>query len=171
MEHSPADDPLARRPEALGESTIVGHEHHGAGEAIERHLELFDRLQRSGVPAAPIHSVPEVVQDAQVRHSGMLRPVPHEGRDGYWETLIPLRFDGERLPERSPPPERPTPDDIGFLTLDELLTGWLGRLRGTELVTLSACDTARGVTQGDSVMALPMSFLVAGAETVIASSR
>ncbi len=66
-------------------------------------------------------------------------------------------------------PERPTVDDIGFLTLKELIKQWPGRLKGTELVTLSACDTGRGVAKGDSVMALPLGFFAAGAETVVAS--
>ncbi len=66
-------------------------------------------------------------------------------------------------------PDKPTPDDIGFLTLDELFQRWLGRLDGTELVVLSACDTGRGVQRGGSMMTLPLGFFAAGAETVIAS--
>jgi CHAT domain-containing protein len=66
-------------------------------------------------------------------------------------------------------PETPTPDDIGFLTLEELTSGWFGRLDGTDLVTLSACDTGRGQAIGDSVMSLPLGFFAAGAETVVAS--
>ena len=69
---------------------------------------LFDRLREFGVPAAPVQTVPEVVADPQVQESGMLRPAPHEGRDDHWETVLPLRFDGARLPPRPPPPKRPT---------------------------------------------------------------
>ncbi len=66
-------------------------------------------------------------------------------------------------------PDEPTPDDIGFLTLQEIIGRWAGKLDGTELVVLSACDTALGVAKGDSVMALPLGFVVCGAETVVAS--
>ena len=66
-------------------------------------------------------------------------------------------------------PQEPTPDDIGLLTLEEILSTWGAQLRGSELVTLSACDTGRGVQQGDTVMALPLGLFVAGAESVLAS--
>jgi tetratricopeptide (TPR) repeat protein len=66
-------------------------------------------------------------------------------------------------------PETPTPDDIGFLTLDYMIRGWRGKLKGCELVVLSACDTQRGVKVGDTVMVLPWGFMYAGAPTVVAS--
>ncbi len=66
-------------------------------------------------------------------------------------------------------PESPSPDDIGFLTLDELLSHWLGKLKGCELAVLSACDTGRGIKRGDSVMMLPLGFHAAGVPTVVAS--
>jgi len=66
-------------------------------------------------------------------------------------------------------PETPSSGDIGFLTLDELMSRWVNRLDGCALVVLSACDTGRGVARGDSVMALPLGFFAAGAETVVAS--
>lgn len=66
-------------------------------------------------------------------------------------------------------PERPTISDTGFLTLEDLLDTWVGLLRGTELVVLSACDTGRGEQVGDTTMTLPLGFFVCGAESVIAS--
>lgn len=66
-------------------------------------------------------------------------------------------------------PATPSLDDLGFLRLEDLIRGWRGALRGTELVVLAACDTQRGVKRGDSVMALPSRFFYAGAPTVIAS--
>ncbi|MFG0275308.1 MAG: CHAT domain-containing protein [Phycisphaerales bacterium] len=66
-------------------------------------------------------------------------------------------------------PDEPTLEDIGFLTLEEVMGEWLGALRGCELVTLSACDTGLGVAQGDTVMSLPLGFLAAGADSVLAS--
>ncbi|MBK8269921.1 MAG: CHAT domain-containing protein [Planctomycetes bacterium] len=58
---------------------------------------------------------------------------------------------------------------MGFLTLDELIRSWRGRLKDCDLVVLSACDTQRGIKKGDSMMALPWGFFYAGAPTVIAS--
>ncbi len=66
-------------------------------------------------------------------------------------------------------PATPTPDDIGFLTLDHLIRKWRGKLKDCDLVVLSACDTQRGVKKGDSIMALPWGFFYAGAPTVVAS--
>ncbi|MFG0275306.1 MAG: tetratricopeptide repeat protein [Phycisphaerales bacterium] len=66
-------------------------------------------------------------------------------------------------------PAEPTIDDIGFLTLGEILEHWGGQLRGVELVTLSACDTGRGIRQGGTDMGLPLGLLVGGADTVLAS--
>ena len=66
-------------------------------------------------------------------------------------------------------PHEPSPEDIGFLTLEEIL-GTLGpQLKGSEMITLSACDTGRGVQRGDTMMSLPLGLLIAGAETVVAS--
>lgn len=66
-------------------------------------------------------------------------------------------------------PNRPSADDIGFLTLEDMLGSWGGKLQGVELVTLSACDTGQGIKQGDTVIALPLGLLACGAETVVAS--
>lgn len=66
-------------------------------------------------------------------------------------------------------PQTPSPDDIGFLTLDDLIRKWRGKLSDCDLVVLSACDTQRGVKVGDSIMALPWGFFYAGAPSVIAS--
>ncbi|HMN96544.1 MAG TPA: CHAT domain-containing protein [Phycisphaerales bacterium] len=66
-------------------------------------------------------------------------------------------------------PTTPTVDDIGFLTLAELVEEWPGALRGTELVVLSACDSAAAETGGESPIGLPLGFLAAGAANVIGS--
>ncbi|TWT44345.1 photosystem I assembly protein Ycf3 [Phycisphaerae bacterium RAS1] len=66
-------------------------------------------------------------------------------------------------------PEKPTPDDVGFLRLDDLIGRWGGKLKGCELVVLSACDTQRGIQKGDSSFSLPLGFFFAGAKTVVAS--
>lgn len=66
-------------------------------------------------------------------------------------------------------PDTPSPEDNGFLTLEQLLTGAFGTLQGTQLVVLSACATAQGIEQGDTDMMLPMGFLALGANTVVAT--
>lgn len=66
------------------------------------------------------------------------------------------------------PPE-PTPEDNGFVTLEDILSTWGARLNGSELVVLSACDTGRGVQQGDTSLSLPLGLFICGTETVIAS--
>ena len=67
------------------------------------------------------------------------------------------------------PPGAPTPEDIGFLRLEDLIRSWRSRLSDCELVVLSACETQRGIRIGDSRMALPVGFFYAGAPAVVAS--
>lgn len=79
-----------------------------AGKTIEfTSDELFERLREFGVPVAPIHTVPQVVTDPQVVESEMLREGVDPDREGYWETLLPMRFGGRRMAQRPPPPKRP----------------------------------------------------------------
>jgi hypothetical protein len=63
--------------------------------------------------------------------------------------------------------EDPVLLDDGRLTAYEV-SGW--DLRGTELVTLSACDTAQGTyQQGEGILGLRRAFAVAGAQTQVMS--
>jgi CHAT domain-containing protein len=67
-------------------------------------------------------------------------------------------------------PTVPAVGDDGFLTLVDLFGRWQGRLDGTDLVVLSACDSARGREQRhEGAYALPWGFLFAGARAVVAS--
>ncbi|OQZ02014.1 MAG: hypothetical protein B6D36_13560 [Planctomycetes bacterium UTPLA1] len=67
-------------------------------------------------------------------------------------------------------PPNPTSDDYGFLRLEDLLFRWGGKLEGTELVVLSACQSARGpLASGEGMVALTWGFLYAGADAVVAS--
>jgi CHAT domain-containing protein len=67
-------------------------------------------------------------------------------------------------------PQRPAPDDFGFLTLVDLFDNWWGRLGATELVVLSACRTQCGRMEGgEGVFSIPWGFMYAGSPAVIAS--
>lgn len=60
--------------------------------AIPR-VEWLERLQRIGVPCAPVNAVPEVLAEPQVQALAMVQPVPGED---FSLVAMPLSFDGER---------------------------------------------------------------------------
>ncbi len=68
-----------------------------------------------------------------------------------------------------------TAQDTGLLTLEDLFDHWGGKLSGTELVVLSACDS-QGIDSGkgnavtdEGVFGLPWGFWYAGCPAVVAS--
>ena len=63
--------------------------------------DWVERLDAVGVPAAPLQTVSEVLAHDQTQAVDMVRPLP-DGRMSL--VALPLRFDGERLPFRRPPP-------------------------------------------------------------------
>jgi len=67
------------------------------------------------------------------------------------------------LPEGSETP------GAAYLSLDDLIRNWGGRLNGCDLVVLSACDTQVGVILGESRVALSWGFFFAGADSVLVS--
>lgn len=58
-----------------------------------KRTEWLDRLQRIGVPCAPVNSIPEVLDEPQVKAMGMVQAVPGED---FSLVAMPLSFDGER---------------------------------------------------------------------------
>lgn len=73
--------------------------------------EWVDRLDRVGVPSAPMQGVTEVLAHAQTRAVDMVRPLA----DGSMSLVsLPLRFDGERLPFRAAPPALGADNDSVF---------------------------------------------------------
>ncbi|MDF1702987.1 MAG: CHAT domain-containing protein [Planctomycetota bacterium] len=67
-------------------------------------------------------------------------------------------------------PRLPVPGDDGFLTFADLLGRWRARLKHTELVVLSACDSQRGRLEADEgMLSLPLGFSFAGCPRVIGS--
>jgi crotonobetainyl-CoA:carnitine CoA-transferase CaiB-like acyl-CoA transferase len=66
--------------------------------------DLLDRLERAGVPAAPILTVDRVAADPQTETSGMFAPAPHPRLPDYRAVAMPVRWDGARPdPGRVPP--------------------------------------------------------------------
>ncbi|MCL1962215.1 MAG: CoA transferase [Desulfovibrionaceae bacterium] len=63
--------------------------------------ELAGRLQRAGVPAAPVLGIAEVARDAHARHRGMVID-----RDGYHGSGFPIKFSRTPSRLRMLPPKR-----------------------------------------------------------------
>jgi crotonobetainyl-CoA:carnitine CoA-transferase CaiB-like acyl-CoA transferase len=58
--------------------------------------EVLERLQRSGVPCAPIQTLDKVAAEPQTEASGMLIPAKHPRIPEYRAVGLPIRWDGER---------------------------------------------------------------------------
>jgi crotonobetainyl-CoA:carnitine CoA-transferase CaiB-like acyl-CoA transferase len=66
--------------------------------------EILSRLERAGVPTAPIQRMDQVAAHPQTEAAGMLREVKHPRVPDYRPTALPIRWDGERpAPSRVPP--------------------------------------------------------------------
>jgi crotonobetainyl-CoA:carnitine CoA-transferase CaiB-like acyl-CoA transferase len=66
--------------------------------------ELIATLEATGVPCAPINTVPEVFSDPQVQHRRMLRNLPHPTAGEVPQVVSPLNFSNEPLAfDRAPP--------------------------------------------------------------------
>jgi len=66
--------------------------------------EVLDRLQRAGIPSAPINTLDRIVAEAQTEASGMLVPAKHPRLADYRALGLPIRWDGERPPITRVPP-------------------------------------------------------------------
>ena len=68
------------------------------------------------------------------------------------------------------PPRVPIAGNDGSLSLGDLLERWRSRLKGTELVVLSACNSHSGkLDANEGMLALPWGFCFAGARSCISS--
>ena len=75
--------------------------------AVTRALDSADvlvRLQRAGVPCAPINTLDKILAERQTEASGMLAPVKHPRLPDYKALGLPIRWDGERSPVTRVPP-------------------------------------------------------------------
>ena len=66
--------------------------------------EWQERLNSAGVPAAPVADVADVVNAPQTNALEMIQPLAHPRIPELRLAALPLSFDGERAPHRSPPP-------------------------------------------------------------------
>jgi formyl-CoA transferase/CoA:oxalate CoA-transferase len=67
-------------------------------------VEVLERLQRAGVPCAPILTLDKVAAEPQTVASGMLVPAKHPRLPDYRAVGLPIRWDGERPPVARVPP-------------------------------------------------------------------
>lgn len=63
--------------------------------------EWLQRLEKAGVPCAPINTLRQVLDDPQTAAAGILQRVPGIEMD---HVGLPLRFDGQRPPQPGPAP-------------------------------------------------------------------
>ncbi len=78
------------------------------GEVIARHdrAPLLELLHKHDVPATPVNTVPQVLQDAQTGARGIVQRVQHPRLGDIPIVSMPLTFGGERPPVRLPAPAR-----------------------------------------------------------------
>ena len=58
--------------------------------------EILARLERAGVPCAPINTLDKILAEPQTEASGMLVPAKHPRLPDYRAVAMPVRWDGER---------------------------------------------------------------------------
>jgi crotonobetainyl-CoA:carnitine CoA-transferase CaiB-like acyl-CoA transferase len=78
----------AQRVRNIGELSALLRESFGRWQRAE----LIAALDRAGVPCGAINAVPEVFEDPQVRHRGMLKHVPHPCGVDVPQLASPIRF-------------------------------------------------------------------------------
>jgi crotonobetainyl-CoA:carnitine CoA-transferase CaiB-like acyl-CoA transferase len=83
---------------------------------VHKTTDLLERLRAAGVPAAPIHSMDQVLQSPQTEASGMLVGAAHPRLPDYRSIGLPVQWDGRRPEVRRVPPR------LGEHTADVLTT-------------------------------------------------
>ena len=157
-------------------------------------IETIGRLASGRGFAVSLHAGKEVTEDSLMQISsprflhiathGIILPLPRSQRTNTF-VAIPAEFrremDRELLPYRAalgfggmnPGLDSWTTTGIAEPRPDGLLTGFEASqlvLNGTELVTLSACDSGSGaISPGEGVFSMRRSFHLAGSRQVVAS--
>ncbi len=69
----------------------------------DRH-DWLELLAEAGVPAGPINTIPEALDEPQVRHRGMVRDYQHPAAESVRLVMSPFRFDRQPTNNDRPPP-------------------------------------------------------------------
>jgi crotonobetainyl-CoA:carnitine CoA-transferase CaiB-like acyl-CoA transferase len=72
--------------------------------AAKPHDFWMQKLDRHDVPSAPVHSIPEVIDDPEVRHLGAFHQLEHPRYGKMTALHRPWRINGERESDPLPPP-------------------------------------------------------------------
>lgn len=67
--------------------------------------DLLERLGAAGVPCSAVNSVPDLVDDPQVKALGLVEPLEHHSIDDFEVVNLPVTFDGAYPPHRNAPPK------------------------------------------------------------------
>jgi crotonobetainyl-CoA:carnitine CoA-transferase CaiB-like acyl-CoA transferase len=84
------------------------------------------------LPVAPVHDLPQALDNPYARQIGMVRPLPHPARPDFRVLANPIKLDGARLPSRLAP-------TLGEHT-DQVLRE--AGLSAVEIAQLKACGAA-----------------------------
>ena len=98
-----SDRRFATNPDRVRNRTVLSE----ALAAVTRTLsseELLSRLQKVGVPTAPILTLDRIVGEAQTEASGMLIAAKHPRVPDYRALALPIKWDGERPAVSRVPP-------------------------------------------------------------------
>ena len=115
------DGQFAKLAEALGKPELVADERYRTNPARVVHLdtlhpilaEEFARrnvaecvtlLDAGGIPCGPINSVPQALEDVQLKHREMVRQIPHPLGKAVPQVVSPMRFQESPLSFDTPPP-------------------------------------------------------------------
>jgi len=72
--------------------------------AMETRDVWCERLEQEDVPHAPMHRVPDVLEDPQVKHLEIEVSAPHPGHGTFRTIRFPITFDGQQSAGITPPP-------------------------------------------------------------------
>lgn len=95
----------------------------------------LDEMNASGIPCAPINTIPQIVEDPQIQAIGMIEETAHPELGSIRMVRSPISIDSATIPIHRPPPT------LGQHT-DEVLSGVLG-IGAEKLAALRHAGTIR----------------------------
>jgi crotonobetainyl-CoA:carnitine CoA-transferase CaiB-like acyl-CoA transferase len=73
--------------------------------AIRKRADLLERMSRAGIPCGEVAGLHEALTSRRATEAGLVATLPHAEAGTVSVLASPYRFDGERLPVRSAPPQ------------------------------------------------------------------